>query len=148
MCSGGNAPLVRALGADRVIDYAREDFAGGGRRYDLILDMIANRSLADLRRAMTPRGRLVLVGAAGNGRWLGPLAAPLRALLVSPFVRQKLLPYVARVSRDDLLVLQGLLAAGKVTPVIDRTYKLSEVPQAIEYLEQGHARGKVVIAVA
>jgi NADPH:quinone reductase-like Zn-dependent oxidoreductase len=140
--------LVRSIGADEVIDYTREDFAGGGRRWDLIVDTAGRRSLSQLRRALTRRGTLVIVGGEGGGRWLGGFDRQiLRAPLLSGLVRQRLRPLVAKERRADLLVLKELIEAGKVTPVIDRTYPLSEVPQAIRYLEQGHARGKVVITV-
>jgi len=144
VCSTRNVDMVRSIGADQVIDYTREDFTRVGQRYDLILDAVGNRSLSDFRRALTPKGTLVLVGG-GSGRLLGPLALPLRALVVSPFVGQRLLPFLAKVSKEDLVVLKELIEAGKVTPVIDRTYPLSEAPEAIRYLEAGHAQGKVVI---
>jgi NADPH:quinone reductase-like Zn-dependent oxidoreductase len=140
--------LVRSIGADQVIDYTREDFADGSRHWDLIVDTAGRRSLSQLRRALTRRGRLVIVGGEGGGRWLGGFDRQiLRAPLLSALVRQRLRPLVAKERRADLLVLKELIEAGKVTPVIDRTYPLSEVPQAIRYLEQGHARGKVVITV-
>jgi NADPH:quinone reductase-like Zn-dependent oxidoreductase len=147
VCSTRNLDLVRSLGADPVVDYTREDFTRSGERYDLILDAVGNRSVADWRRALTPEGTLVLVGGADTGRWLGPLAGVLRAVVVSKFVRQKLLPFMARSSQEDLLFLGELLESGKVVPVIDRSYPLEEVPEAIRYLEEGHARGKVVITV-
>ena len=148
VCSTRNVELVRSLGAGQVIDYTQEDFTRSGRRYDLMLDMVGNHSLAERRRALTPGGTLVLVGGSSENPWLGPLADLLKAVLLSPFVSQRLAPLLTRPSREDLVFLQGLLAAGKVTPVIDRTYPLSEVPEAIAYLEAGHARGKVVISVA
>jgi len=148
VCSTRNVELVRSLGAGQVIDYTREDFTRSGRRYDLMLDMIGNHSLAERRRALTPGGTLVLVGGSSENPWLGPLADLLKAVLLSPFVSQRLAPILTRPSREDLVFLQGLLAAGKVTPVIDRTYPLSEAPEALAYLEAGHARGKVVISVA
>jgi len=140
--------LVRSIGADEVIDYTREDFADGARHWDLIVDTAGRRSLAQLRRALTPRGTLVIVGGEGGGPWLGGFDRQiLRAPLLSVLARQRLRPFVSKERRADLLVLKDLIEAGKVTPVIDRTYPLSEVPQAIRYLEQGHARGKVVIIV-
>lgn len=147
VCSTTKVDLVRALGADHVIDYAREDFADGGKRYDVILDIGGNSSLSRLRRALTPRGTLVIVGGEGGGRWLGGLDRQLRALLLSPFVGQKLGMVVNSENSADMLVLKELIEAGKVTPAIDRTYPLSEAPKAIRYLEEGHARGKVVITV-
>jgi NADPH:quinone reductase-like Zn-dependent oxidoreductase len=147
VCGTGNVDMVRSIGADQVIDYTQEDFTKNGQRYDLILDMIGNHSLSDLRRALTPKGTLVLVGGMDKGRWLGPLAGPLKAVVLSRFVSQKLLLFLAHSSKDDLIVLRELLEAGTITPVIDRTYPLIEVPEAIRYLEEGHARGKVVIAM-
>ncbi|HQR47563.1 MAG TPA: NAD(P)-dependent alcohol dehydrogenase, partial [Thermoanaerobaculia bacterium] len=147
VCSTRNADMVRSIGADRVIDYTREDFTRGGRSYDLILDSAGNHSLSDLRRALTPEGTLVMIGGPDKGRWLGPLSDLLKAVVLSRFVRQKLLPFLAHSSREDLIVMKALLEAGRVTPVIDRSYPLREVPEAIRYLEEGHARGKVVITV-
>ena len=147
VCSTTKVDLVRTLGADRVIDYAREDFADGTQRYDVILDIGGNSSLSRLRRALTPRGTLVIVGGEGGGRWLGGLDRQLRALLLSPFVGQKLGMFVNSENSADMLVLKELIEAGKVTPAIDRTYPLSEAHKAIRYLEEGHARGMVVITV-
>jgi NADPH:quinone reductase-like Zn-dependent oxidoreductase len=148
VCSTTKLDLVRSIGADHVIDYTREDFVDGAQLYDLILDTAGNRSLSHLRRALAPRGTLVIVGGEGGGRWLGGfdrqiLRAPIRSLVV----RQKLRPLVSKETSEDLLVLKELIEAGKVTPVIDRTYPLSEAPDAIRYLAEGHARGKVVITV-
>jgi NADPH:quinone reductase-like Zn-dependent oxidoreductase len=140
--------LVRSIGADEVIDYTREDFADGARHWDLIVDTAGRRSLAQLRRALTARGRLVIVGGEGGGRWLGGFDRQiLRAPVVSAFSRQRLRPLTSKERRADLVVLKELIEAGKVTPVIDRTYPLSEAPEAIRYLEEGHARGKIVIRV-
>jgi NADPH:quinone reductase-like Zn-dependent oxidoreductase len=147
VCGTRNVDMVRSIGADRVIDYTQGDFTRSGQRYDLILDMIGNHSLSDYRRALTQEGSLVLVGGPAKGRWLGPLTGMLKAVVLSPFVSQKLLLFLTRSSKEDLTVVQKLLEAGKVTPVIDRSYPLSEVPDAIRYLEEGHARGKVVITV-
>lgn len=141
-----NLEMVRSIGADHVIDYTREDFTRSGQRYDLILDPGGNRSLSDIRRVLTPEGTLVLVGP-GSGQWVGPIARMLRAIVTSRFVGQRMLPFLSTVSKDDLLVLKELIEAGKVRPVIDRTYPLSEIPEAIRYLEAGHAQGKVVITV-
>jgi NADPH:quinone reductase-like Zn-dependent oxidoreductase len=146
VCSTRNLELVRSIGADEVIDYTAADFAGSGRRYDLIVDAVGNRSLRDFRRALTRKGTLVLVGG-GGGRWLGPLALPLRAAVMSRFVSQRLRPFLAQIKKPDLVVLKELIEAGEVMPVIDRTYPLSDTPEAIRYLEAGHARGKVVITV-
>ncbi len=147
VCSTTKVDLVRSIGADHVIDYTRDDLADGVEFYDLILDTAGNRSLSHLRRALTPRGTLVIVGGEGGGRWFGGIDRQLRALLLSPFVRQRLLMFISTENKEDLLVLKELIEAGKVTPVIDRTYPLSETPDAIGYLAQGHARGKVVITV-
>jgi NADPH:quinone reductase-like Zn-dependent oxidoreductase len=146
VCSARNVDLIRSIGADQVIDYTRTDFTRGGQRYDLILDAVGNRSLRALRRALTPRGALVIIGG-GSGKLFGGLTLPLRALVVSRFVRQRLSFFVAKLRKEDLVVLGELVEAGKVTPVIDRTYPLSETPEAIRHLETGHARGKVVIIV-
>ena len=146
VCSTNNVDLVRSLGADQVVDYTWEDFARSGRRYDLVLDLIANRSLSDLRRALTPEGTLLLCGG-GGGRLLGPLPLILRALVRSRFASQKMLSSTARIHKDDLVALTELIEAGKVAPVIDRTFPLSEAPEAIRYLETGHARGKVAVTV-
>ena len=139
--------MVRSIGADHVIDYTREDFAEGDQRYDLILDIGGNSSLVRLRRALSPRGTLVIVGGEGGGRWLGGTDRQLRVMMLSPFVSQKLGTFVNKENHEDMLVLKELIESGKVTPVIDRTYPLSQVPEAIRYLEEGHARGKVVISV-
>jgi NADPH:quinone reductase-like Zn-dependent oxidoreductase len=148
VCSTTKVDLVRSIGADHVIDYTREDFADGARRYDLILDTAGNRSLAHLRRALAPRGTLVIVGGEGGGRWLGGFDRQiLRAPILSLFVSQTLRPLTSKERSEDLVVLKELIEAGKVTPIIDRTYPLSEVPEAIRYLEEGHARGKVAITV-
>jgi NADPH:quinone reductase-like Zn-dependent oxidoreductase len=147
VCSTAKVEMVRSIGADHVIDYTQEDFAEGEQRYDLILDIGGNSSLARLRRALASRGTLVIVGGEGGGRWLGGLDRQLRATMLSPFVGQKLGTFVSTPNREDLLVLKELIESGKVTPVIDRTYPLAEVPEAIRYLEGGHAKGKVLITV-
>jgi NADPH:quinone reductase-like Zn-dependent oxidoreductase len=144
VCSTRNVDMVRSIGADRVIDYTREDFTGGGQRYDLILDCIGSRPLSACRRVLSPKGTYVIIGGP-NGRWIGPLAAFFKIPLLAPFVSQKLAVVMTKGSKKDLTVLRELMEAGEVTPVIDRRYSLTEVPQAIRYLEEGHARGKVVI---
>jgi NADPH:quinone reductase-like Zn-dependent oxidoreductase len=144
VCSTGNTGLVHSIGADHVIDYTKEDFPSGGRRYDLILDNVGNHSLSACRRALSPTGTLVLNSGAG-GRWVGPLPRMAAAVVMSRFVRQKMTAFLSTSSKDDLVTLSELLDAGKITPVIDRTYPLSEAAQAIAYLEEGHAKGKVVI---
>ena len=148
VCSTTKVDLVRSIGADEVIDYTRDDFAETGQRYDLILDIAGNRSVSHLRRALAPRGHVVIVGGEGGGRWFGGIDRQLRASLLSPFVSQRLGTLIGKPKREDLVVLKELIEAGKVTPVIDKTYPLSEVPEAMRYLHEGHARGKVVITVA
>jgi NADPH:quinone reductase-like Zn-dependent oxidoreductase len=147
VCSTKKVEMVRSIGADHVIDYTREDFAGGDQRYDVILDIGGNSTLARLRRALASLGTLVIIGGEGGGRWLGGTDRQLRAMMLSPFVGQKLGTFVNKENHEDLIVLKELIESGKVTPVIDRTYPLAEVPEAIRYLEAGHARGKVVITV-
>jgi NADPH:quinone reductase-like Zn-dependent oxidoreductase len=147
VCSTRNLELVRSLGADDVIDYTREDFAGNGRRYDLVFQLAGTRSPGAIRRALTPKGRLILSSGESSGRWVGPMDRIVKAAALSPFVPQTLAPFEAKQSRDDLQVLKDLIEAGKLTPVIDRTYPLRETPEALRYLEKGHARGKVVITV-
>ncbi len=149
VCSTRNVDMVRSIGADHVIDYTKEDFTQSGQRYDLVIDNVGNRSLLACRSVLTPKGRYVLIGGGGlnDGRWIGPLARPIRALVLSWFVTQDMGMMLASMTKEDLTVLGDLMQAGKVTPVIDRRYRLSEVPEAIGYLEEGHARGKVVISV-
>ena len=147
VCSTTKVDMVRSLGADHVIDYTREDFAEGDESYDLILDIGGNSSLSRLRRALTPNGTLVIVGGEADGRWLGGTDRQIRALLLSPFVGQKLGTFVSSENHEDRIVLKELIEAGKVAPAIDRSYALSEVPAAIRYMTEGHARGKVVITV-
>jgi NADPH:quinone reductase-like Zn-dependent oxidoreductase len=148
VCSTSKANLVRALGADEVIDYTREDFTDGTRQFDLILDTAGRRPLSQLRRALTPQGTLVIVGGEDGDRWLGGFQRQIFAPLRSLFTEQKLLGLISTERRQDLLTLKDLIEAGKLTPVIDRIYPLSEAPQAIRYLEQGHARGKIVLTVS
>jgi NADPH:quinone reductase-like Zn-dependent oxidoreductase len=147
VCSTKKVEMVRSIGADHVIDYTQEDFAEGEQRYDLILDIGGNSSLARLRRVLTLRGTLMIVGGETDGRWLGGTDRQLRALMLSRFVGQKLGTFVSSENHEDMIVLKDLIESGKLTPVIDRTYPLSETPEAIRYLEQGHARGKVLITV-
>jgi NADPH:quinone reductase-like Zn-dependent oxidoreductase len=147
VCSTTKVDLVRSVGADKVIDYTRTDFANGEQRYDVIIDIGGNSSLTHLRRALTAKGTLVITGGETDGRWLGGSDRQLRALLLSLFVSQKLGTFVCSENNEDLLLLTALIESGKITPVIDKTYPLSEVPAAIQYLTHGHARGKVVITV-
>jgi NADPH:quinone reductase-like Zn-dependent oxidoreductase len=145
--STAKTDLARSIGADEVVDYTREDATDGRRRYDLVLDTAGNRPLSSLRRALTPTGTLVIVGGEGGGRWLGGTERLLRAGLLSPFVGQRLLGFVAGEGADDLRALTGLIEAGKVAPVIDRTYPLDQAPEALRYWAEGHARGKVVVTI-
>jgi NADPH:quinone reductase-like Zn-dependent oxidoreductase len=150
VCSTRNLDMVRSLGADHVIDYTKEDFTKGDQRYDVILDNVANRSLSECRRVLNPDGKYVLIGGGGvkESRWLGPgFTHAFKAMVLSKFVSQKMGMMLAELNQKDLTALADLMQSGKIIPVIDRTYKLSELPQAIQYLEQGHARGKVIIAV-
>ena len=149
VCSTRNVDLVQSLGADHVIDYTKEDFAKGTERYDVILDNVPNHSLSECRHILNPKGKYVMIGGGGpnDSRWVGPFGRVIHALLVSPFISQKMGMMMADANQKDLTVLADLMQSGKVKPVIDRTYKLSEVPAAIAYLEQGHARGKVIITV-
>jgi NADPH:quinone reductase-like Zn-dependent oxidoreductase len=149
VCSTRNVDLVRSLGADRVIDYTKEDFAKGAERYDVILDNVPNHSLSECRRILNPKGKYVMIGGGGpnDSRWIGPFGRVIKAMVLSPFISQKMGMMMADMSQKDLTILGDLMQSGKVKPVIDRRYKLSEVPAAIAYLEEGHARGKVVITV-
>ena len=147
VCSTQKVEMVRSIGAHHVIDYTQEDFAEGDQRYDVILDIGGNSSLTRLRRALASQGTLVIVGGEGGGRWLGGTDRQLRAMMLSPFVGQKLGTFINKENHEDMIVLKELIESGKVTPIIDRTYPLSEVPEAIRYLEEGYARGKVVISV-
>ena len=148
VCSTSKIDLVRSLGAGDVIDYTREDFANGRRHWDVIVDTAGRRPLSQLRRALTPTGTLVIVGGDGGGRWIGGFfRGVLRAPLLSPFVSQRLRGLVSKERGEDLEAVSELIEAGKVTPMIDRTYPLIEAPEAIRYLERGHPRGKVVITV-
>lgn len=148
VCSATNVDMVRSIGAGRVIDYTREDFTRGGDHYDLILDCIGNHSLSACRRVLNPEGKYIGVGGAG-GRWMiGPLARVLAALVLSRFGSRKLIMILSKLRKEDLTLMGELMEAGKVTPVIDRRYRLSEAAEAVQYLEGGHARGKVMITVA
>ena len=147
MCSTSKLDLVRSIGAEHVIDYTQDDFADGVHHYDLIVDTAGNRSMSHLRRALTPKGTIVFVGGEEGGKWTGGVESLLGAMMLSPFIGQKLRGLYSRESKEDLQVLSDLLTAGKVAPVIDRTYQLSEVPEAVRRMETTHARGKVVITV-
>src|SRR6266496_3957181 len=149
VCSTRNVDLVRSLGADHVIDYTKEDFAKGDQRYDVILDNVPNHSLSECRRILNPNGKYVMIGGGGpnDSRWVGPFGRVIKTMVLSPFISQKMGMMMADTSPKDLTILADLMQSGKVKPVIDRTYKLSEVPAAIAYVEEGHARGKVIITV-
>jgi NADPH:quinone reductase-like Zn-dependent oxidoreductase len=146
VCSTGNVDIVRSIGADQVIDYTKQDFTRTEQHYDVMLDLVGNRSLSDCRRALTPRGTYVVVGVRDLGRWFG-LGRQTKALFLSPFVRQRMRVFVVRHNRKDLVVLKELVEAGKIAPVIDRRYSLSDVPDALRRQGEGHAQGKIVIAV-
>jgi NADPH:quinone reductase-like Zn-dependent oxidoreductase len=148
VCSTRNVDMVRSIGADRVIDYTQEDFTQMGQRYDLFFDCVGNHSLSACRRVLNPKGIYVPVGGTADRWMIGPLARAITALVLSWFVSQKLVIFfLAKPNKEDLTILHDLMAAGKLTLVIDRRYRLSEVPEAIRYLEEGHARGKVVITL-
>jgi NADPH:quinone reductase-like Zn-dependent oxidoreductase len=149
VCSTRNLEMVRSLGADHVIDYTKDDFAKGDQRYDVILDNVPNHSLSECRRVLNPEGKYVMIGGGGpnDNRWIGPFGRLIQTMLLSPFVSQKMGMMMAELKKSDLAILGDMMQSGKVKPVIDRTYKLSELPEAIRYLEEGHARGKVVITV-
>jgi NADPH:quinone reductase-like Zn-dependent oxidoreductase len=155
VCSTRNVDLVRSLGADHVIDYSQEDFTQGGQRYDLIFETAGSHSPSEIRRALTSKGTLVLIGHGGSeGRWIGPFGRLIRALVLSRFVSQRMASYTGKPNyssgpnKGDLATLKELIEARKITPVIDSTYSLSETPDALRYLEEGHARGKVVITLS
>ena len=145
VCSTGKAGLVASIGADHVIDYTHDDFADGRAHYDLILDIGGNSRLARLRRALTPTGTLVIAGGEG-GRWTG-VGRQLRALMLSPFIRQRLTTYISQHRQADLDTLRQLIETGQVTPLIGQTYPLAGLPAAISQLQAGHARGKIAITI-
>jgi NADPH:quinone reductase-like Zn-dependent oxidoreductase len=148
VCSTRNVELVRSIGAAHVVDYTMEDFTDGRVHYDVILDNVGNRPLSRLRRALTPTGTLVLNAGGSPGRVVGAVGSLLRAVIVNGFVRQRLRPLPTKTKREDLLTLTGLIEAGKLTPVLDRTYPLADTAEGLRHVEQGHARGKVIITVA
>jgi NADPH:quinone reductase-like Zn-dependent oxidoreductase len=147
VCSTGNVNTARSLGADRVIDYTKEDFTRTGERYDVLLDVAGTRSYSEYRRVLEPTGRLVVVGAPKGNRLLGPLAHVIKLKLGSLGRSQKVVFFIAKLTREDLLVLNEMIEAGTMTPVIDRSYALSEIADAMRYLGEGHARGKIVVTV-
>jgi NADPH:quinone reductase-like Zn-dependent oxidoreductase len=146
VCSSRNVEMVRSIGADTVIDYTREDFTSNGQHYDVIFDLVANHSFSEHRRALTPKGIYIGAGVLGlHGSMIGILTSRITELVLSPFVSQKFVSFIAKLNQKDLTAIGALMAEGKVTPVIDRRYSLSEVAEAVRYLEEGHARGKVII---
>jgi NADPH:quinone reductase-like Zn-dependent oxidoreductase len=147
VCSTRNVEMVRALGADHVIEYTVENFTRSGQKYDLIFQLAGTLSPSECRRALTSNGTLLISSGESEGRWIGPVDRVIKALVLSPFVSQKMASFTVKPNREDLQLLKQFIEAGKLTPVIDRTYPLAEVPDAIGYLEEGHARGKVVITV-
>ena len=147
VCSTRNVEMVRSIGADHVIDYTAEDFSQSEERYDVILDTAGNHSLSDLRRALTPKGTLVIVGGSG-GRWLMGFGRTIRASLLSPFVGQRLRQFMSKTTRADLLILKELIETEKITPVIDRTFELSEAAAAVGFVGERHTSGKTVINVS
>ena len=150
VCSTRNVDLVRSLGADHVIDYTKEDFTKGEQRYDVILDNVGTQPLSGFRRVLTENGICVIIGGGGpnDGKWVGPMSRPIKAKLMSPFIKQKIGMMMAEGKPEDLKFLADLMQSGKVTPVIDRTYPLNEIREAVRYVETGRARGKVIITVA
>jgi NADPH:quinone reductase-like Zn-dependent oxidoreductase len=147
VCSTRNVEMVRSIGADHVIDYTREDFTRNGHRFDFILDNVANHSLSDTRRVLTPSGKLQSNNGTSGGRWFGTIGTVLKSATVSMFDRRQLGPAIKFANRADLLVLKELIEAGKITPVIDATYALSDTGKALAHVGEGHARGTVVISV-
>jgi NADPH:quinone reductase-like Zn-dependent oxidoreductase len=148
VCSTRNVELVRSIGAAHVIDYTTEDFTDGRIRYDVILDNVSSLPLAQLRRALTPKGILVLNGGGSPGHVFGPIAGILKAVVVNLFVSQRLRPLPSKQKREELLAVTDLIEGGKLTPIVDRTYTMAETAEGLSYVEQGHARGKAVVTVA
>lgn len=149
VCSTRNLEMVRSIGADRVIDYTQENYTEGEERYDVIIDNVGNHPVLANKRVLNPDGKYILIGGGGPdaGKWIGPLASPVKMLVLSPFVSQELRFFIAQLTQEDLTLMGELMQSGKVIPVIDRRYTLSEVRAAIAYLEKGHARGKVIVTL-
>ena len=147
VCSTKNIDLVRSIGADEVIDYTQNDFTTSNQRYDLILECVGNHSFSECRRVLNPDGRLVMIGAPHEMSVIGLLALMIKPLVLSLFVSQKAIPFIAKSSQDDLALLGELISTGKLKPVIDRSYSLSDARDAVRHVEEGHARGKVVITL-
>jgi len=146
VCTTAKVDLVRSIGADNVLDYTKADFADGSGHYDVVMDIGGLSSFSRLRRALTPRGTLVITGGEGGGTWLG-VGRPFHALALSPFVRQRLTAFIAQQRYPDMETLHGLIEAGRVTPAIGATYPLAEAPEALRQLEAGQARGKIAIKI-
>jgi NADPH:quinone reductase-like Zn-dependent oxidoreductase len=147
VCSTRNVEMVRALGAEHVIDYTQEDFTQSGQKYDLIFQLAGTLSPSECRSALTSNGNLVLSSGESEGRWIGPVDRVIKGFVLSPFVSQKMASFTVKPNREDLQLLKQFIEDGTLTPVIDRTYPLAQVPEAMRYLEEGHARGKVVITL-
>ena len=149
VCSTRNAELVRSLGADRVVDYTREDFTEAKQAYDVVMDNVANRGVLEVRRTLKPEGKLIVIGGGGPDAnpWFGAFKAPLKALVVSWFVDQDLGMFISHHSAEDLAILAGLMQEGVIRPVIDRSYPFAETAEAMRYLESGRARGKVIVTM-
>ena len=147
VCSTRNVEMVRALGADHVIDYTKEDFTQSGQKYHLVFQLAGTLSPSECRSALTSNGNLVLSSGESEGRWIGPVDRVIKGLVLSPFVSQKMASFTVKPNREDLQLLKQFIEEGTLTPEIDRTYPLAQVPEAIRYLEEGHARGKVVITL-
>jgi NADPH:quinone reductase-like Zn-dependent oxidoreductase len=147
VCSTRNVQMVRSLGADHVIDYTQEDFTHSGHNYDLIFQLAGTLSPSECRSALSTNGTLVMSSGESEGRWIGPVERVIKALVLSPFVSQKMASFTVKPNREDLQLLKQFIEEGTLTPVIDRTYPLAQLPEAIRYLEEGHARGKVLISV-
>jgi NADPH:quinone reductase-like Zn-dependent oxidoreductase len=147
VCSTRNVEMVRALGADHVIEYTQADFTQSGQKYDLIFQLAGTLSPSECRSALTSNGNLVLSSGESEGRWIGPVDRVIKGFVLSPFVSQKMASFTVKPNREDLQLLKQFIEDGTLTPVIDRTYPLAQVPEAMRYLEEGHARGKVVITL-
>jgi NADPH:quinone reductase-like Zn-dependent oxidoreductase len=148
VCSTGNVELVRSIGAAHVVDYTSEDFSDGRAQYDVILDNVGSLALTRLRRALTAKGTLVLNGGGSPGHVFGPVGTLLRAVVANAFVPQRLRPLPSRQKREELLAVTALIEDGKLIPIVDRTYPLADTADGLRHVEQGHARGKVVVTVA
>jgi NADPH:quinone reductase-like Zn-dependent oxidoreductase len=146
VCSTRNLELVKSIGADHVFDYTRENYTENDKKYDLIIDNVGNHSLLANRSVLTPNGRLVMVGGA-TGNWIAPLVAPIKAMIISPFIDQQFLSLLAKMNQQDLTILAEMIGSGAVVPVIDREYSLAETAEAIGYSESGRARGKILLVM-